>query len=361
MHRLSDVLGLKKLLVDRKKMKKKLSRKISTREKFTTDPAVVKTRTEFVRLKDRVETLERNLRLKGPSPVCRDPASGDCEVFPPTKVGGLPDWPWHDEEGLNVKTFPPSNLWEFVAQVNLSQVHASCSLIPEGLLPESGVLYFFLDRDFDRDDDEGLADGLVRYYSLVDRPPWPGAPVDSASKAAYDRTVLKRFQNHGHTRVNPVTYYSTALAPARDALTMRPWIDGSELLPPEWTDWQETDFSPEHPMAELFRSENDDVEAEYEYVNNIRDLFPCPPADTPMMLGYPVVSEEAIDYWSEIHGVHFDSPVGDLSDKNSVLLLQIAPHGPSGSWAAFTMTEANLRERKWDSVAVQIYAANKDF
>ena len=190
---------------------------------------------------------------------------------------------------------------------------------------------------------------------------WPGAPVDSASKAAYDRTVLKRFQNHGHTRVNPVTYYSTALAPARDALTMRPWIDGSELLPPEWTDWQETDFSPEHPMAELFRSENDDVEAEYEYVNNIRDLFPCPPADTPMMLGYPVVSEEAIDYWSEIHGVHFDSPVGDLSDKNSVLLLQIAPHGPSGSWAAFTMTEANLRERKWDTVAVKIYAANKDF
>jgi len=361
MHRLSDVLGLKKLLVDRKKVKKKLSRKLAARDKFTTDPAVVKTRTEFVRLKDKVETLERNLRLKGPSPVCRDPAPGDCEVFPPTKVGGLPDWPWHDEEGLNVKTFPPSNLWEFVAQVNLSQVHASCSLIPEGLLPESGVLYFFLDRDFDRDDDEGLADGLVRYYSLVDRPPWPGAPVDSASKATYDRTVLKRFQNHGHTRVNPVTYYSTALAPARDALTMRPWIDGSELLPPEWTDWQETDFSPEHPMAELFRSENDDVEAEYEYVNNIRDLFPCPPADTPMMLGYPVVSEEAIDYWSEIHGVHFDSPVGDLSDKNSVLLLQIAPHGPSGSWAAFTMTEANLRERKWDSVAVQIYAANKDF
>ena len=84
MHRLSDVLGLKKLLVDRKKMKKKLSRKLSAREKFTTDPAVVKTRTEFVRLKDRVETLERNLRLKGPSPVCRDPVPGDCEVFPPT-------------------------------------------------------------------------------------------------------------------------------------------------------------------------------------------------------------------------------------------------------------------------------------
>jgi hypothetical protein len=174
MHRLSDVLGLKKLLVDRKKMKKKLSRKLSAREKFTTDPAVVKTRTEFVRLKDRVETLERNLRLKGPSPVCRDPVPGDCEVFPPTKVGGVPDWPWHDEEGLSAKTFPPSNLWEFVAQVNLSQVHASCSLIPEGLLPESGVLYFFLDRDFDRDDEDMLADGLVRYYSLVDRPPLAG-------------------------------------------------------------------------------------------------------------------------------------------------------------------------------------------
>jgi hypothetical protein len=113
-------------------------------------------------------------------------------------------------------------------------------------------------------------------------------------------------------------------------------------------------------MAELF-DENDDAEAEYEYVNNIRKLFPCPPADTPMMLGYPVVSQEAVDYWSEIHGFHFDSPVGDLSDRRSVLLLQIAPHGPSGSWAAFTMTEENLRERKWDSVAVNIYAANKDF
>ena len=363
MHRLSDVLGLKKLLVERRKLKKKLTRQLSAREKFTTDPAVVKTRTEFVRLKDRVETLERNLRLKGPTPMCRDPAPGDCEVFPPTKVGGLPDWPWHDEEGLNAKTFPPSNVWEFVAQVNLSQVHASCSLIPEGLLPTSGVLYFFLDRDFDRgDEDEAVC--LVRYYSILPhegiRPHWPGAPVDSASKAAYDRTVLKRFQNHGHTRVNPVTYYSTALAPARDALTMRPWIEGSELLPPEWSDWQETDFSPEHPMAERF-DENDDVEAEYEYVNNIGKLFPCPPADTPMMLGYPVVSEEAVDAWSEIHGFHFDSPVGDLSDKDSVLLLQIAPHGPSGSWAAFTMTEENLRERKWDSVAVQIYAANKDF
>ena len=259
-----------------------------------------------------------------------------------------------------MNSYPGSVTWEFVAQVNLSQVHASCSLIPEGLLPTSGVLYFFLDRDFDRDDDEGLADGLVRYYSLVDRPPWPGAPVDSASKAAYDRTVLKRFQKDGHTRVNPVTYYSTALAPARDALTMRPFIDGSELMPPEFTEWMDAEFSPEHPMAELF-TEDDEVEAEDEYVNNIRKLFPCPPADTPMMLGYPVVSEEAVDTWSEMFGWLPDSPVGDLSNKDSVLLLQIAPHGPSGSWAAFTMTEENLRERKWDTVAVKIYAANKDF
>ena len=85
---------------------------------------------------------------------------------------------------------------------------------------------------------------------------WPGAPVDSASKAAYDRTVLKRFQKDGHTRVNPVTYYSTALAPARDALTMRPWIDGSELMPPEYgRNGMEAEFSPEHPMAELFTEE----------------------------------------------------------------------------------------------------------
>ena len=80
-----------------------------------------------------------------------------------------------------------------------------------------------------------------------------------------------------------------------------------------------------------------------------------------MMLGYPVVSEEAVDTWADNYGIYQDSPVGDLSEKDSVLLLQIAPHGPSGSWAAFTMTEENLRERKWDSVAVQIYAANKDF
>ena len=84
-----------------------------------------------------------------------------------------------------------------------------------------------------------------------------------------------------------------------------------------------------------------------------------------MMLGYPVVSEEAVDSWEEIFGEMGEplgqSPVGDLSHKDSVLLLQIAPRGPSGSWVAFTMTEENLRERKWDSVAVNIYAANKDF
>ena len=142
-----------------------------------------------------------------------------------------------------------------------------------------------------------------------------------------------------YTRFNAVTYRSASVAPARDVLTMRPFINGFELMPPEWTEWQELDLDEDedHPLSELF-DEDDDFHAECEYPRNIRDAFPCPPVDVPVMLGYPIISEEASDFWTE--DVHFpDTPVGHMSHENCLLLLQIAPHGPQGSWIAFYATE----------------------
>ena len=127
-------------------------------------------------------------------------------------------------------------------------------------------------------------------------------------------------------------------------------------MPPEWAEWAELDFPQDHPLSELY-DDDDDFHAECEYPGNIRDAFPCPPVDVPVMLGYPIISEEAIDFWTQ--DVHFpDTPVGDMSDKELLLLLQIAPHGPQGSWIAFLATEETLRNREWTLIHHRVYPAN---
>ena len=357
MHRIADVARLRRLLRERKRLKRKLKRVQTARDKHNSDPVVVKARDDFKLALARLSQLESDARCKGPQLACRDPNPDEGAVFPPTQVGGVPDWPWHDEEGVcgERKAFPEVDDWEFVAQVNLRQVHASSSLIPEGLLPERGILYFFLDRDFDTIYEDQMC--LVRFYpDSLDSPPWPGANLDRSAEAAHQRTTLRRFQNMKHTRFNPVTYRSAAVAPARDVLTMRPFIEGDELMPPEWAEWAELDFPQDHPLSELY-DDDDDFQAECEYPGNIRDAFPCPPVDVPVMLGYPIISEEAIDFWTQ--DVHFpDTPVGDMSDKELLLLLQIAPHGPQGSWIAFLATEETLRNREWTLIHHRVYPAN---
>ena len=357
MHRIADVARLRRLLRERKRLKRGLRRVKTAKDKFHSDPAVVKTKHEYATATFLLSRLERNARFKGPQLACRDPNPDERAVFPPTQVGGVPDWPWHDEEGIcgEHKAFPSIDSWEFVAQVNLRQVHASSSLLPEGLLPERGILYFFLDRNFDEMDEDD-ASCIVRFFpDTSDSQTWPGANLDGSAEAAHQRTKLRSFQKMGHTRFNPVTYRSAAVAPARDVLTMRPHIEGDELMPPEWAEWAELDFPHDHPLSEIFE-ETADFQAEYEYAQNIRDAFPCPPVDVPVMLGYPIVSEEAFEFWT-VDNIG-ETPVADVSQKDSLLLLQIAPHGPHGSWIAFLATEKTLRNREWTLIHHRIYPAN---
>jgi hypothetical protein len=42
-------------------------------------------------------------------------------MFPPTKVGGSVDWPWHDKAGCPVADMVLD--YEFLAQINLEQVN----------------------------------------------------------------------------------------------------------------------------------------------------------------------------------------------------------------------------------------------
>ena len=284
MHRIADVARLRRLLRERKRLKRKLKRVQTARDKHNSDSVVVKAREDFKLALARLSQLESDARCKGPQLACRDPNPDEGAVFPPS-------------------------------------------------------------------------DCLVRFYpDSLDSPPWPGANLDRSAEAAHQRTTLRRFQKMKHTRFNPVTYRSAAVAPARDVLTMRPFIEGDELMPPEWAEWAELDFPQDHPLSELY-DDDDDFQAEYEYPGNIRDAFPCPPVDVPVMLGYPIISEEAIDFWTQ--DVHFpDTPVGDMSDKELLLLLQIAPHGPQGSWIAFLATEETLRNRKWTLIHHRIYPAN---
>ena len=357
MHRIVDVARLRRLLRERKRLKRGLRRVKTAKDKHDSDPAVVKARREYGTATCLLSRLERHARCKGPQLACRDPNPDERAVFPPTQVGGVPDWPWHDEEGIcgEHKAFPSIKFWEFVAQVNLRQVHASSSLIPEGFLPERGILYFFLDRNFD-EENEVDSSCLVRFYpDTSDGPTWPGANPDGS--ALNQRTNLRRFQKMGQARFNPVMYRSAAVAPARDVLTMRPFIEGNELMPPEWAEWMNLDFPDDHPLSELFDGDSADMDAEYEYVQNIRDAFPCPPVDVPVMLGYPIVSEEACDFWTEDEYIG-ETPMAHVSQKDSLLLLQIAPHGPHGSWIAFLATEETLRNREWTRIHHHIYPAN---
>ena len=285
MHRIADVARHRRLLRERKRLKRKLKRVQTARDKHNSDSVVVKAREDFKLALARLSQLESDARCKGPQLACRDPNPDEGAVFPPS-------------------------------------------------------------------------DCLVRFYpDSLDSPPWPGANLDRSAEAAHQRTTLRRFQKMKHTRFNPVTYRSAAVAPARDVLTMRPFIEGDELMPPEWAEWAELDFPQDHPLSELY-DENNDLEAECEYVGNIRDAFPCPPVDVPVMLGYPIISEEAVNFWTEVVGFP-DTPVGDMSEKDAcLLLLQIAPHGPQGSWIAFLATEETLRNRKWTLIHHRIYPAN---
>ena len=160
---------------------------------------VVKAREEYAAALTEVSRLERlaSARDRSSRVVIRTPTSAP---FSPDPGRGRADWPWHDEEGVcgEHKAFPDVDDWEFVAQVNLRQVHASSSLLPEGLLPERGILYFFLDRDFDTMDDDGqgvsgqVLSRLVGLAAVAGRKPGRlrrgGAPANEPAKVPEDGT-----------------------------------------------------------------------------------------------------------------------------------------------------------------------------
>jgi hypothetical protein len=85
--------------------------------------------------------------------------------FPPTKVGGAVDCPWHDETG---RPETPAELklggFEFIAQINLEQVTRGCAFAPPGVLPAAGMLYFFVREGYENPlaaDDAGIVTTML--------------------------------------------------------------------------------------------------------------------------------------------------------------------------------------------------------
>jgi hypothetical protein len=108
---------------------------------------------------------------------------GDTMCVPHTRIGGYPDWPFHDEASCPKP--PPKTPLVFVAQVNLS--HAAGLPNGTGLLPEDGMLYFFAQKNYlapvNIDDLlQGMAGASLENFNLKSTPCaviyYPGSTAD---------------------------------------------------------------------------------------------------------------------------------------------------------------------------------------
>jgi len=286
-----------------------------------------------------------------PPPVTHPPmAPGEREVFPPTKVGGTPNSPWHDQEG---RPPPPASVsksprFEFVAQINLTQLR-DCAFITPGLLPSSGVLYFFIESGNEGDD---ILSQVMHYDPAPDAPPWP-APLPHGTVDPEQRELLNA--TFGNMRSSFECYRSSTPAPALDALTLPPYPK-HQLMSDAWERWEGgeslSENSDHDERSESDWSEFDRCDIESKYIWDARELGP--PCSAPMMLGHRVIPGDVANAWMEVSGSIADSPAGRKIDAGQVCLLQVTPHGPDGNFLAFFASERELRERRRDAVRVVV-------
>jgi hypothetical protein len=308
-----------------------------------------------------------------PPPLTHPPsAPGADGVFPPTKVGGAIDWPWHDAAFSGPQESLKHGGFEFVAQINLAQVTGRCTLLPQGLLPAAGVLYFFVTQRYDEVEDPEDPEefdwnrrcSVLHYNPGDDAPPWP-APLPLG---ALDPESVRSCDIFGPMRTSMETYRNAAPAAAGDILTM-PSYPIHELMSEQWRSWEEA-----YDAAQLFWQEandysalldshpdwNDDWneenrnEAERTYIDSVREMAAVP-CHAPMLLGHCNVPEAGLKpNYQEMYGDLGSSPLGEKYDEGKVCLLQLMPHGPEGCFVAFFATEVEIRERRWDAVEVMV-------
>jgi hypothetical protein len=293
-----------------------------------------------------------------PPPLTHPPsAPGAHGVFPPTKVGGSIDWPWHDA----AFSVPQGSLYgdfEFVAQINLAQVTGGCTLLPPGLLPAGGVLYFFVAQRYDEVEDPedpeeiewNRSCSVVHYNPGDDAPPWPAA----LPFGALDPEWVRSCDIFGPMRTSMETYCNAAPAAAADILTMPPYPI-HEIMSDQWRSWEDANdgalLGVSHPDWNDDWNEENQYEAESMYINSVREMAAVP-CHAPMLLGHCNISEYGLDHWMDMYGDLGESPLGDKYNEGKVCLLQLMPHGPEGCFVAFFATEAEIRERQWDAVEV---------
>ena len=102
----------RRLLRERKKLKRGLKRVQKARDKHDSDLDVVKAREEYIAALTDVWRLERLARCKGPQLACRDPNPDERAVFPPTQVGACPTGrgTTRRESAANARAFRRSTL-----------------------------------------------------------------------------------------------------------------------------------------------------------------------------------------------------------------------------------------------------------
>ena len=298
-------------------------------------------------------------------------APGEREVFPPTKVGGIPDWPWHDVNTRPVPPTPPLSQggldYVFVAQVNLEQLR-DCAFITPGLLPTTGVLYFFVQirkffvqigEEFFPDDE--ITSQVMHYDPTPDAPPWPATLPHAAFEDPVHRQLLA--ETFGIMADSFEDYSSSVPAPAADCLTLPPFAK-HQLIDDAWPRRVANNVLSEERGEEVL-SEDSSVnsdwleevqwdanwEAESKYMTDARDLGP--PCTAPMMLGHCVIPKEVVDAWwknGNEEGIE-ECPIGEKINAGQVCLLQLTM---GGTFVAFFASEKELRERRWDAVQVAV-------
>jgi hypothetical protein len=138
-------------------------------------------------------------------------------ILPPTKIGGYPDWPFHDREGC--PTPPDKTQLRFVAQVNLAHIKGCALANATGLLPRNGMLYFFLQPDY-----IGTDDATIGYNSsqMLKSVRCSVIHILASTAAALTAAVSAHSLEQTFGIPQPVTYSSTK--PAYDSLTPPPML-----------------------------------------------------------------------------------------------------------------------------------------